>query len=94
MIFKADQDIRGLQVAVQNAALMRMNNAVTRVHKQFHPGLNTCAFQIAMRMNGQPRNQRHGEPRSSVGRSATFKNRGHIRVIHERHGLLLGAKSC
>ena len=33
MIFKTDQDIRGLQVAVQNAALMRVNDAVTRVHK-------------------------------------------------------------
>ena len=46
-----------------------------------------------MRMNGKARNQRHGEPRSSVGRSATFKNRGHIRMIHERHGLLFSAKS-
>ena len=33
MILKADQDIRGLQIAVQNTALMRVQHAVAGVHK-------------------------------------------------------------
>ena len=93
MILKADQDIRGLQIAVQNTALMRVQHAVASVHEQLQPCLNTYVFQIAMRMNGKTRDQRHGEPRAAIRRSAAFKNRGHIGVIHQSHGLLLGPKS-
>ena len=46
-----------------------------------------------MRVDRQARDQRHGKPRATVRRSAAFKNRGHIWVVHESHGLLLGTKS-
>ena len=89
----AHQHVRGLQVAVDHALLMRVQHALGGAAEQTQAFAQTQTLQIGMRRDGHARHQRHGEPGAAIFGKAAFEHRRHRRVIHQRQRLLLAAES-
>ena len=87
------QNVSRLQIAVNDALLVRVLHAGTHINKESHAVTRTQAAFVTKRVDGEAINERHDKPWSSVIGGAGIKHGGHVRMIHERQGVAFVLKS-
>ena len=87
------QDVAGLQIAMNDALLVRVLHAGTHINEEAHAVTRTHATFVTEGRDSEPINERHDKPWSAIFGGASVKHRGNMRVIHERQGVAFVLKS-
>ena len=88
-----DEDAIGLDVAVDNAFLVRVLDSLADTHKEIQPLLDIQTLAVAMVGDGDAGHMLHNEVRPTIIAHARVEDLGHARVVHHRQGLTLGLES-
>ena len=88
----SDQNVRRLDVAVDDPFLMGMLNRLANLHEQFQPIRNRHPPLVAVLREWNSADQLHDEIRASLFGGAAVKHLGDVRMVHQRQGLPLGFK--
>ena len=84
-----DQDVGGLQVAVDHAAAVRVLHGVADAHHELDARPHRERARAHEIRHRQARHVRHGEPRTAVGALAGVEHAGDARMVERRDRLLL-----
>ena len=84
-----DQDVRRLQIAMDDRLLVRMLNAIARQDEQLDARANPQLVGVAILGDRQPRNVLHDEIRLSLRRGTGIEDLGDRGMIHHRQRLAL-----
>ena len=93
VILDGDQHVRGLQVAVNDAFLVRMLDALTDLREQSKTLNRAQTMSVTVCRDRLPLDVRHGKVRPPLGRRSTIEDRGNRRVVHERQSLAFGLEA-
>ena len=88
-IHVAHQNVRRLQVAMDDGLLVRVLHSFADLDEEFHPLSRVQLVPVAVSSNGRARDVLHGEVGPSLGRGAGIENLGDRRMIHQRQCLPL-----
>jgi hypothetical protein len=93
VVLDRHQDVRGLQVTVDDPLLVRVLDPLADLHEQ--PETLSCAEQVPVAVGGDgfALDVLHGEVRPALRRRATVEDSGDHRVVHERQSLSLGLEA-
>ena len=85
-----DQNVRRLEIAVDDAFLMRVLDGLANLDEQFEPLAEGKFLLIAKFRDGFSRRQLHDEKRASSARCPRIEDLRDARVIHQRQRLSFG----
>ena len=88
-VVQRDENIRGLQVAMNEALLVRVLDGGTELNEQAHAFFGAEQVLIAMPRDRAASDQFHDEKRPAGFRGAGVENVRDVWVIHQRKGLAL-----
>ncbi len=89
VVVRLDQDVGGLQVAVDDPLLVRVLHGPTDLLEQRQPGGDVEAMGVAVVGDGDALDQLHHEERAAVGGRAGVEDAGDVGVLHQGQGLAL-----
>ncbi len=84
-----DQDVGGLEVAVDDPLLVRVLHGRADLAEQGEPGGEVEAVAVAILGDRDPFHQLHHEEGAAVGRRAGVEDAGDVGVFHQGQGLAL-----
>ena len=82
--------VRGLQIAVDHTAAVRVLHRRARLHHEFDPRTSVEPVLAGEVRHGQPGHEGHGEPRASVGQLARVEHGRDAGMVERRQHLPLG----
>ena len=92
-VLNHDEDVRRLEVAMNDALLMRMLHAVADLHEQLQSARVESWCRSQYSVIGTPGHVLHHEVRPAVVGGAGIEDRRDVRVIHQRQGLAFGVEA-
>ena len=87
-----DQNVRGLNVAVDNPFLVGMLHRLADLHEQIEPGRDRQPPLVAVLRQRNAVHQLHDEIGATIFGRAAVEHFGDIRMVHQRQRLALGFK--
>jgi hypothetical protein len=88
-----DQDVRGLQVAVDDALLVGVLHSRADLHEQLQPLADVQLVGVAVLVERDAPDQLHHEEGGAVGGGAGVEQPGDVGVVHQRDRLPLGLEA-
>ena len=88
-----DEDIRGLQVAMDHAALMRMLHRLADLHEKLEALIDRRARRVGVSRDRRADHMLHGEERATVGREPCIEHLGDVLVTENGQHLALDVES-
>jgi hypothetical protein len=88
-VVDGDENVRGLEVAVNDALLMRVLNRLAHLHKKPEPRFRREPRFIAELGDAHTAHQFHHEVRPARWRRAAIEHLGDVRMVHQRQRLSL-----
>jgi len=89
-IVQRDEDVRGLEVAMNDAFLMRVLHGVANLDHEFETFAQRKLVLIAVIGDANATHQFHHEVRASAIGGSSVEHLRDVRMIHHRQGLALG----
>ena len=89
-IVQGHQDVRGLDVAMDDALLVRVLDGVTDLHEQVEPLGGGEMFPVAVVVDADALHQFHHEVGPAILGGAGVQHTGDVRMVHQRQRLPLG----
>ena len=93
-VLRGDEDVRRLQIAVQDPARVCMLDSATDLDEEPEPRVEVEAMPVAVGRDGRAVHELHREPRRAVGIGARIEHGGDVSVLESREGLALGFESA
>jgi hypothetical protein len=87
------EDVRGLDVAVDDALLVRVLDGLANLDEQSEPGRGAEVVLIAVVRDGNPAHQFHHEVGSPEFRRPGIEHLGDVGMVHQRQRLPLGLEA-
>ena len=88
-VIKADQNVRRLQIAVDDPLLMRVLHSVADLHEEIETLFDGYPGLVAILGDGHALDVLHHEERTPLFRDSSIEHFRDVRMIHERQGLTL-----
>jgi len=88
-----DQDVRGFDVAMDDALLMRVLDGLADLNEKVKPLTGGEVVGVAIFGDFDATHQFHDKERPAVSGGAGIKHFGDVRMIHQGEGLALGFKT-
>ncbi len=88
-----DEDVRGFDVAVNNAFLMGVLDSLANGQKKSQPLFQAELVRVAVGGDGLATDQFHDEVRAAIVGRAGIENPGDVGVVHQRQGVALGLEA-
>ena len=92
-IHLCDQNVRWLQIAVDNRFLMRVLDSFADMHEQFQPIARIESVIVAVGRDGNAGDILHDEVRPSLRRGTRVEHLGDSWVVHQGQSLALGLEA-
>ena len=86
---EGDQDIRRLEIAMDNALLMGVLDGLAYLDEQLEPLAGAEPLLVAVLGDRHTANQLHHKIRTSLLRGTAIEDLGDMRMLHQRQGLTL-----
>ena len=93
-VVDSHEDVRRLDVAVDDAFLMRVLNGVANLHEQIEPRADGKPGFITVIRDFHSAHQFHDEVRPSGFRRPGVKHLRNVGMVHHRQRLALGFEAC
>ncbi len=90
VVLDGDENVRGFDVSVDDALLMRVLHPFTDLDEKLQPLLDGQTVLVAILGDGLTANQLHREVGSALVRRSRVVHTGYIRMIHQSQSLPLG----
>ena len=92
-VLDRDEDVRGLEVAVDDALLVRVLHGLAHLDEELHPLPGVEPLPVGVVGDGHAADQLHHEVRPPAFRHPRVVDAGDAGVVHEGEGLALGVEA-